>query len=73
MTNVKYLTAIQKTLLRMIKTFQIKKFAAFGVAEKWNDKHKKNLVWRKIIELTELIYNGRIQGMEKRGRNYKQD
>jgi hypothetical protein len=34
MTNVKYLTAIQKTLLRMIKTFQIKKCAAFGVAEK---------------------------------------
>ncbi len=33
-TNVKYLTVIQKTLLRKIKIFQIKKCAAFGVAEK---------------------------------------
>jgi hypothetical protein len=32
--DVKYLTAIQKTLLRMIKICQIKKCAAFGVAEK---------------------------------------
>jgi hypothetical protein len=33
-TNIKYLTAIQKTLLRMIKTFQIQKYAAFVVSEK---------------------------------------